>query len=73
MVCGHGLVIVPLTINEALKWLLQAAHLHAEIILVVTMYSDRRKSLSSPTSMDLGPCLRKLGIKQVQPTKQTFR
>ena len=37
VVCGHGLVTLSLTINEAFKVALIAAHLNAGIILVVTV------------------------------------
>ena len=38
VIYGHRLVTLPSTINDTLKWLTYiAAHLNAEIILVVTV------------------------------------
>ena len=37
VVCGHYLVTLPLTMNQNIKTALIAAHLNAELILVVTL------------------------------------
>ena len=39
VIYGHCLVTLPYTINETLKCLPTLAHVNAEIILVVTVYS----------------------------------
>ena len=59
MLYGHCLVASPCKINETLKWLTYiAAHLNAEVMLVVTAgVAFDISSLSFPTSSDFGPRL----------------